>query len=142
MVVDGVSIRAARPGEEAAVLAMWRHAEAPPSRTDNVEAIARLVARDAEALLVAEREGAIVGSIIAGWDGWRGNVYRLAVAPELRRQGVALQLVRAAEAHLTAIGAARVCAQVIAVDARAMGFWRAAGYRVHEGMTRMIRDLG
>jgi GNAT superfamily N-acetyltransferase len=45
-------------------------------------------------LLVATAHGRIVGSVIGGWDGWRGNIYRLAVVPEYRRLGIARRLVK------------------------------------------------
>ena len=44
-----------------------------------MEDVERLIADSPAALLVAERDGEIVGVLIAAWDGWRGNMYRLAV---------------------------------------------------------------
>jgi len=44
--------------------------------------------------LVATIDEEIVGSVIGGWDGWRGNIYRLAVAPEYRRRGIARSLMK------------------------------------------------
>ena len=41
--------------------------------------------------------GAIVGALIAAWDGWRGNMYRLAVDKGHRREGIGLALTRAGE---------------------------------------------
>ena len=73
-------VRAGESGDVAAVLALWqsersRHASTP----DRVEHLERLIAESPGALVVAEREGEIVGALIAAWDGWRGNLYRLAV---------------------------------------------------------------
>src|SRR5829696_6246427 len=56
------------------------------------------------ALLISERPGRVIGTLIAAWDGWRGNMYRLAVAVEERRSGVGLALVRAGEEHLRDCG--------------------------------------
>ena len=61
---------------------------AEPTSTDSSEAVAVLLARDPGALIVAEADGEIVGSVVAGWDGWRGSVYRLAVAERYRRAGL------------------------------------------------------
>jgi ribosomal protein S18 acetylase RimI-like enzyme len=36
-----------------------------------------------------------VGTLVAAWDGWRGNMYRLAVLPEHRRAGIGRELVDA-----------------------------------------------
>jgi hypothetical protein len=40
-----------------------------------------LISEPAASLLVATIDNQIVGSVIGGWDGWRGNIYRLAVTP-------------------------------------------------------------
>jgi ribosomal protein S18 acetylase RimI-like enzyme len=47
-----------------------------------------------------------VGTIVAGWDGWRGSLYRLAVLPAARRRGTALRLVADGERRLAEKGAA------------------------------------
>src|SRR5205823_5288386 len=89
-----VAIRPCRAEECEAVLALWRRAGAIPSATDTLEELTRLVRSEhGNGFLVAVQAGAIVGSVIGGWDGWRGNIYRLAVAPEARRRGLARRLV-------------------------------------------------
>jgi len=85
-----VAIRPCRAEECEAVLALWRRAGATASATDTLEELLRLVRSEhGDGFLVAIQEGAIVGSVIGGWDGWRGNIYRLAVAPEAQRRGLA-----------------------------------------------------
>jgi ribosomal protein S18 acetylase RimI-like enzyme len=66
--------------------------------------VRRLIANEAAALLVADLGGEIIGPICATWDGWRGNLYRLAVHPNHRRRGIALQLVARAEQRIAAQG--------------------------------------
>src|SRR5919202_2363545 len=84
-----VHVRAAGPDDAPAVLAMWARARSQNASTpDTAEAVDRLLATDPGALLVAERDGALVGALIAAWDGWRGNMYRLAVDAGHRRLGV------------------------------------------------------
>jgi ribosomal protein S18 acetylase RimI-like enzyme len=100
-----------------------------------------LLARDREALLVAEIDGEIIGSLIAAWDGWRGNMYRLAVREGHRRQGIAIALTRAGEDCLRERGARRITALVAVDDEVAGGFWQAAGYRSDHGMGRRVRNL-
>lgn len=123
------TIRAAGPADIPAVLALWQEARTLPGRTDTPDGLARLLARDPGALLVAEADGRLVGSVIAAFDGWRGSVYRLAVSPARRRQGLAGRLVAAAEQRLAGLGAIRYQAVVVATDPRATGFWRASGWR-------------
>jgi ribosomal protein S18 acetylase RimI-like enzyme len=109
-----------------------------PDRLDDVE---RLVGDSTAALLVAERDGEIVGALIAGWDGWRGNMYRLAVRDDQRRQGIGLALTRAGEDYLRERGAGRVTALVAYDDEVAGGFWESAGYPLDREIGRRVRNL-
>ena len=52
----------------------------------------------------------MAGSLIGAWDGWRANMYRLAIASEYRRHGVSSQLVEMVEDELRKLGATRVYA--------------------------------
>jgi ribosomal protein S18 acetylase RimI-like enzyme len=136
-----IEIRPCRLEECAAVLAMWVRAGAIPSPTDTLEEVSHLVRGHADSLLVAIRQGSIVGSIIGGWDGWRGNIYRLAVAPEARRAGLARGLVDAAERMLVSKGARRISALVERHEAHAVGFWDALADRGWHRDERMMRYI-
>ncbi len=103
-------------------------AEAEPSHTDDVESLHRLMEHDPAAMILAEDDGSIVGSIIAAWDGWRGSIYRLAVAPSHRRRGLGGQLLGEAEARLAAAAAVRLQAIVVDTGPMAVGFWEASGW--------------
>jgi ribosomal protein S18 acetylase RimI-like enzyme len=122
------TVREARREDCPAVLELWRHAEAIPSSTDSLEELERLVAEDRGLFLVAEAHGRLVGSIIGGWDGWRGNMYRLAVAPDCRRRGIARSLVAEVERRLRIQGARRISALVAGTEEGARTFWEAVGY--------------
>jgi ribosomal protein S18 acetylase RimI-like enzyme len=91
--------------------------------------------------LVAERGDEIVGALIAGWDGWRGNMYRLAVGEGHRRQGIGLALTRAGEEYLCSRGVRRVTALVAFDDEPAGAFWESAGYPQDEEIGRRVRNL-
>src|SRR5260370_34573170 len=86
--------RPAREDELSAVLRLWQEADvSPPSVTDSIEGLTRLTNAPGGILLVATTDDRIIGSVTGGWDGWRGNIYRLAVTPEYRRRGIARRLV-------------------------------------------------
>ena len=98
--------------------------------------------RDPEALLLAEtEEGEIVGTLIVGWNGWRGTFYRMAVDPAHRRQGFATALVRAGEERLRALGARRLDAIVETHEPGAMAFWASAGYELQSSRSRYVKNL-
>jgi ribosomal protein S18 acetylase RimI-like enzyme len=123
-----------------AVLELWAGARSVHAVTaDEPEAVERLL--DDESLLVAVRDGDVVGVLIAAWDGWRGNMYRLAVAPAERRSGIGRALVQAGEMGLRARGAKRVTALVAREDAAARALWAAAGYEDDERIGRFVRNL-
>jgi ribosomal protein S18 acetylase RimI-like enzyme len=134
------TIRAARPEDVSAVRALWGGARSAHAVTeDTAERVGVAVAGGA--VLVAEVDGAVVAALVAGFDGWRGNMYRLAVAPAFRRRGLGSRLVAAGEARLRELGAPRVTALVAFDDASARGFWEAVGYAADPVMGRMVRDL-
>jgi ribosomal protein S18 acetylase RimI-like enzyme len=92
------------------------------------------------ALLVYD-DPEIVGALIAAFDGWRGDMYRLAVAREHRRRGIADALVAAGEARLKGLGAPKVTALVGRGDEQAEALWRSVGYRDDVEIGRWVRSL-
>jgi ribosomal protein S18 acetylase RimI-like enzyme len=136
-----VDVRPARRDEIAAVLALWRAADAVPSVSDDPTGLGRLLDTSGDALLVAEVDGGLVGTIVAGWDGWRGNLYRLAVVPTSRRRGIALRLVAEAERRLAAKGARRLSALVLTDHDPAAALWHAAGYHHQPAIGRFVKSL-
>jgi ribosomal protein S18 acetylase RimI-like enzyme len=135
-------IRSAGVRDIAAVLDLWTAAGSVPTvGNDSPEGLTRLLAADPQALLVVEVEAVLAGSLIAAWDGWRGSFYRLAVAPEHRRKGLATRLLREGEQRLRERGAIRLTAIVAEDEAEAMRFWRAVGYERQQRRARFVRHL-
>jgi ribosomal protein S18 acetylase RimI-like enzyme len=134
-------IRSAQHADASVLLDLWRRAGSEPSVGENAASIERLLDRDPDALIVAEVDGEIVGSLIAVWDGWRGNLYRLAVLPEHRRRGIARALLAEGDRRLEAHGCRRVTALVMHEHDWAVGFWRASGYELDERIIRFVGTL-
>jgi len=134
------SLRVATVDDLGHVLALWRAAGAEPSHTDDLASLERLLVHDADSLIVAEADGGtIVGSVIAGWNGWRGSIYRLVVDPAFRRAGLAHALLDGAETRLRRCGAVRWDAVVVATDARATGFWRSTDWEEQVERLRFVK---
>jgi ribosomal protein S18 acetylase RimI-like enzyme len=137
-----IAIRRCTLDDVDAVLRLWslarsRHA----SSLDRREDVEGLINGGPAALLVAEAEEEVVGAVIAGWDGWRGNIYRLAVHPDHRRLSIGLRLTRAAESYFRDRGVARVTALVAFDDGAAASFWDSAGYPQDQEIGRRVRNL-
>jgi ribosomal protein S18 acetylase RimI-like enzyme len=134
-----IEVRPAAAADVAAILELWRAATVP-SATDDESGVRHLLAHDPHALLVAEHDGRVCGTLVAGFDGWRGQMYRLAVDPALRRTGVARRLVEVAEERLRGRGARRISALVLEDDG-ARAFWSSAGYLEDLDDRRFVKTL-
>jgi ribosomal protein S18 acetylase RimI-like enzyme len=117
-----LSIRACGLEDIEGVLELWRQADATPGVTDTPDDLRRAIVESPAHVLVAEAGGKVIGSIIGTFDGWRGNIYRLAVHPAYRRQGVARALVAEVEAKLARQGAKRITVLVEKEHPWAMSF--------------------
>lgn len=139
---EEINVRRCRRPDVPAVLELWAEARSEHASTpDRPADIQRLVDDSPAALLVAEQDGEIVGALIAAWDGWRGNMYRLAVREGHRREGIGLALTRTGEDYLRQCGVRRVTALVAFDDEEAGGFWESAGYPKDREIGRRVRNL-
>ncbi len=139
--MENIKIRTATLSEVPGLLTFWSRAAEGTSITDDEAGVARLIERDPEALIVAELEGLVVGTVIAGWDGWRASLYRLAVLPSHRRQGIAKALLAAAEDRFVTLGGRRGDAMVLEDNERAHHTWAAAGYEREDRWRRWTKPL-
>ncbi|KIF73342.1 GCN5 family acetyltransferase [Streptomyces sp. 150FB] len=135
-------IRCATLADVDDVLRFWREAAEGTSISDDHDGVTRLVTRDSEALILAERDGRLTGTVIAGFDGWRCSAYRLAVHPDCRRQGIATALLDAAEQRFSSLGGRRVDAMVLNRNEQAHHAWHAAGYAPEPQWSRWVKHLG
>jgi ribosomal protein S18 acetylase RimI-like enzyme len=124
------------------VLKFWAVAAEDSHRPpDSADAVLRLIERDPSALILAVDNDVVVGSIIAGWDGWRCHLYRLAVAPTHRRQGIARQLVALAEERFISYGGTRADAMVLDDNEQAHRIWTTSGYARQPEWSRWVKPL-
>jgi len=121
--------------------ALWREAfpDDKPRHRAEIAAPAKL-AFQPDLFLVAREKGRVIGSIIAGYDGYRGHINRVAVLTSQRRQGVGVLLVREAEARLRALGCSKINLQIRAANQAVISFYRGLGYDVEEhiSMAKLI----
>ena len=131
--IPSVTIRPFQAADGPALEQLWGRvfADDPPWNAPAVMIENKLRVQP-ELLLVGVLDEVLVGAVMAGFDGVRGWIYHLAVAPEARRRGIATRLVRAAESGLRKLGCAKVNLQVRATNADVVAFYRTLGYAIEE----------
>jgi ribosomal protein S18 acetylase RimI-like enzyme len=124
------------------LLALWQVAAENDTRpADTSDAVRALLSRDPDALIVARLDGRIVGTLVAGWDGWRAHLYRLAVHPAMRRRGIGRTLLAAGEQRLRSLGAMRIDAMVLQRNDLGHALWHASGYASQEQWRRWVKPV-
>jgi alkanesulfonate monooxygenase SsuD/methylene tetrahydromethanopterin reductase-like flavin-dependent oxidoreductase (luciferase family)/ribosomal protein S18 acetylase RimI-like enzyme len=132
-VADTVTVRELAPDDAAAVAALWRRVFHDDSPWRAPEAIfERRRRRQGELFLVATLDGAVVGTTVAGYDGHRGWLYRVAVAPEHQRRGLGRELVAEAERRLRQLGCPKVNVQIEGENRDVVGFYERLGWAVED----------
>ncbi|MFE8644469.1 GNAT family acetyltransferase [Sphingomonas sp. NCPPB 2930] len=123
-----VRLRAFAAADTSAVVALWQACGLVRPWNDPVKDIARKQAVQPEMFLVAEQAGTVVGSAMVGYDGHRGWVYYLAVAPGRQRLSIGRRLMDEAERMLLARGCPKVNLLVRAGNTGVLEFYRRLGY--------------
>src|SRR6188508_1336989 len=87
------------------VIALWNACGLTRPWNDPAADFARAIGGSDSAVLLLREGDALAASVMVGFDGHRGWIYYLAVAPERRRAGLGRTMMEAAEAWLRARGA-------------------------------------
>jgi ribosomal protein S18 acetylase RimI-like enzyme len=124
------------------VLALWQ-AAGPGihlGASDSPDEIRKKWAHDPELFLVAEDNAVLVGAVLGGFDGRRGLVYHLAVAPHRRRRGIGRALMAEIERRLAAKGCFKSYLLATPDNRQAVDFYRQLGWEVMD-MVLMGKEL-
>jgi len=90
---------------------------------------------------VATVDGAVVGTVMAGYDGHRGWIYSLAVHPDCRGRGIGSRLLSWAERGLASRGCVKINLQIMEGNEGVRGFYEANGYAVEKRVSMGTRVL-
>ena len=115
----------------AQVVALWQQAFGYDT-AHNVPSLAidkKLAVNDG-LFFVATDKKAVIGTILAGYDGHRGWLYSVAVHADYRRHGLGSSLVRHAEQALIGLGCMKINLQINSSNEAVVGFYEALGYGV------------
>jgi ribosomal protein S18 acetylase RimI-like enzyme len=127
------TVRPFQDQDEAAVVALWQAAfPYGPARNDPLAIIAHKRRVQPELFLVGEVGGAVVATLLAGYDGHRGWVYHVAVVPAVRRRGYGRVMMAAAEERLRALGCPKLNLQIDRANAAVVAFYESLGYTVED----------
>jgi ribosomal protein S18 acetylase RimI-like enzyme len=118
----------ARADDAEDVIALWRACGLTRPWNEPAGDFARAVEGACSTVLLRREGGALAASVMVGFDGHRGWVYYLAVAPGRRREGLGRAMMAAAEAWLKARGAPKLQLMVREDNDEALGFYHALGF--------------
>ncbi|MBC8331991.1 MAG: GNAT family acetyltransferase [Anaerolineae bacterium] len=123
-----LSIRPYHPGDEKDIIQLWLACGLVVPHNNPWKDIERKLKVNPEWFLLALLDGEIVGSCMAGYEGHRGWINYLAVAPQQQRQGIATALMAEAERLLTAAGCPKINLQVRETNLAVLQFYESIGY--------------
>lgn len=123
-----MEIRSYQSEDEQAVVSLWERCGLVRPWNNPHRDISRKLQVRGDLFLVGVADGKIVATVMAGYEGHRGWVNYLAVAPEKQRAGLARQMMDEAERRLRASGCPKINLQVRNGNDSAIEFYRAIGY--------------
>jgi ribosomal protein S18 acetylase RimI-like enzyme len=125
------------------VVALWDQCGLTRPWNDPRKDVARKLRVQPELFLVGEENEALVASVMAGYEGHRGWVNYLAVAPAFRGRGFGRALMHRVEEALSAMGCPKVSLLIRSSNAEVMAFYRHLGYTQDDAVPfgkRLIHD--
>lgn len=140
-----MTIRPFEIGDSESVIALWRECGLIVPWNDPQRDIERKMQVQPELFFVGEIEGRSVATLMAGYEGHRGWLNYVAVAPDAQRQGLGRQIVEHAIEKLRERGCPKINLQVRTSNAEVIAFYESLGFQVDDvtslGM-RLISDSG
>lgn len=141
---DGLRVRSATEADGDAIVALWEAAGMLSYTPEPERDLRTARAAAGDLVLVAERDGRVVGTLLGTCDGRRGWLQRLAIDPSDRRQGTGRALVAEVERRLADRGVPQANLLAFPDNEAALAFWRSLGYRTRpvEMGTKRLDDDG
>ena len=123
-----MEIRAYRDSDRDALVDLWRECKLIVPWNDPVKDIHRKLQIQRDMFLVGLLDTRLVAAVMVGYEGHRGWINYLAVAPDLRKNGFGRRLMEKAETRLSALGCPKVNLLVRNSNADVIEFYEKLGY--------------
>lgn len=143
MQAENLEIRPFQAGDEAQVIELWQRNQLTVPYNDPWRDIQRKMTVQPDLFLVGVMDGAVIATAMAGYDGHRGWINYLAVAPEFQQKGIARQMMKMAEARLLELGCPKINLQIRTSNTGVIKFYKKIGFAMDDVVSmgkRLIED--
>jgi ribosomal protein S18 acetylase RimI-like enzyme len=132
--MKGVTIRPyLDPDHRSEVVQLWESVFGyPTAHNKPAVAIDKKIEANDRLFFVALLGPAVVGTVMAGYDGHRGWIYSVAVAPQHRRKGIGSRLMSVAEEALIERGCVKINLQILEGNEAVTAFYSSLGFSVEK----------
>ena len=138
-----MKVRNFEPADTEEVVALWQACELVRPWNDPLLDIQRKLQVNDSLFLVGLSEGGVVASVMGGYDGHRGWMNYLAVAPGYQHKGYATALVTCLEDKLLNVGCPKINLQIRTDNVAVQAFYKKLGFSVDDAISmgkRLIPD--
>ncbi len=138
-----MTIRTFKTSDSDAVISLWQRCSLITPQNNPWADIQRKVEDSPELFLVGELEGTIIATVMAGYEGHRGWINYLAVAPEHQKHGHGRRIMEEAEALLRQRGCPKINLQVRATNTQVIAFYESMGFSCDAAISmgkRLVQD--
>ena len=130
--MTGLEIRSYRESDEKAVVELWRDCGLVVPWNDPIKDIQRKLRIQGDMFLVGLLSSRLVAAVMAGYEGHRGWINYLAVAPDCQKNSYGQHMMGEAEARLRALGCPKINLQIRSSNADVIEFYKRIGFSIDD----------
>ena len=133
--MNELEIRAYRESDHEAVVDLWRACELVVPWNDPAKDISRKLLIQRDMFLVGILDTRLIATVMVGYEGHRGWVNYLAVAPDHQKRAFGRRMMDEAEVHLRALGCPKINLQMRSSNAGVIDFYKRIGYSLDDSVS-------
>jgi len=140
---DSLIIRIFKKKDQKEIINLWNKCDLVKPWNDSIKDILRKKKVQNELFLVGEYDNSIIASIMAGYDGHRGNIYYLAVDCKFRKNGIGKLLMNIIEKKLLMMSCPKINLTIRNTNLKIENFYKAIGFEKQKSVIygkRIIED--